>query len=102
MKATNSFYSAIEDLITLFYPNTCIICGDNLLKKEECICILCLYKLPKTACFKQQENSVSKLFWGRVRLQNAVALYLFHKEGDVQKIIHELKYNRGKDTGVFL
>ena len=102
MKATNSFYSAIEDLIALFYPNTCIICGENLLKKEECICILCLYKLPKTDCFKQQENSLSKLFWGRVRLQNAVALYQFHKDGGLQKLIHELKYNRGKDVGVFL
>ena len=102
MRVTNSFYSAIEDLIALFYPNTCIICGENLLKKEECICTLCLYKLPKTDCFRQQENSVSKLFWGRVQLQNAVALYQFHKGGGVQKLIHELKYTRGKDTGVFL
>ena len=102
MRVTNSLYSAIEDLIALFYPNTCIICGENLLKKEECICTLCLYKLPKTDCFKQQENSLSKLFWGRVRLQNAVALYQFHKDGGLQKLIHELKYKRGKDVGVFL
>ena len=102
MKVTSYLYSAIEDLIDLFYPNTCIICGENLLKEEECTCTLCLYKIPKTDCFKQKENSVSKLFWGRVQLQNAVALYQFQKEGSVQKLIHELKYEGGKKTGIFL
>jgi len=94
--------SFLEDLIALFYPNTCIICRENLLKEEECTCTLCLYKIPKTDCFKHQENSVSKLFWGRVQLQNAVALYHFQKEGSVQKLIHELKYEGGKRTGIFL
>jgi ComF family protein len=61
-----------------------------------------LYRIPKTDCFKHKENLVSKLFWGRVPLQNAVALYQFHKEGSVQKLIHELKYEGGKRTGVFL
>ena len=95
-------HSIFEDLIALFYPNTCIICGENLLKEEECACTLCLYRIPKTDCLKHKENLVSKLFWGRVQLQNAVALYQFHKEGSVQKLIHELKYEGGKRTGVFL
>lgn len=99
MKYTLSF---LEDLIALFYPNTCIICAENLLKEEECICTLCLYKVPKTDCFKHQENSVSKLFWGRIQLQNAVALYHFKKEGSVQKLIQELKYKGRKRTGVLL
>lgn len=99
MKKVLSFF---EDLIALFYPNTCIICGENLLKEEECSCTLCLYNIPKTDCFKHKENLVSKLFWGRVQLENAVALYQFQKEGSVQKLIHELKYEGGKRTGVFL
>ena len=102
MKAISFIYSTLEDLIALFYPNTCIICRENLLKKEECTCTLCLYKIPKTDCFKHKDNLVSKLFWGRVHLENAVALYVFHKEGSVQKLIHELKYEGGKRTGVFL
>ena len=61
-----------------------------------------MYRIPKTDCFKHKENLVSKLFWGRLQLQNAVALYQFDKEGSVQKLIHELKYEGGKRTGVFL
>ncbi len=49
-----------------------------------------------------KKNSVSKLFWGRVQLQNAVALYQFQKEGSVQKLIHQLKYEGGKSVRVFL
>ena len=45
---------------------------------------------------------MSKLFWGRVQLQNAVALYQFHKEGSVQKLIRQLKYEGGKSVGIFL
>jgi len=102
MKVTSYLYSTFEDLIALFYPNTCIVCGENLLKEEECVCIPCLYKIPKTECFRQAENSVSKLFWGRVQLQNAAALYQFQKEGSTQKLIHELKYEGGKNMGIFL
>ena len=102
MKAKSYLYSAIEDLIALFYPSTCIICEENLLKEEECICTHCLHQIPTTDCFKQAKNSVSKLFWGRVQLQNAVALYQFQKEGSVQKLIRQLKYEGGKSVGIFL
>ena len=102
MKAKSYLYSAIEDLIALFYPSTCIVCEKNLLKKEECICTHCLHQIPKTDCFKRAKNLVRKLFWGRVQLQNAVALYQFQKEGSAQKLIHQLKYEEGKSVGVFL
>ena len=102
MKVTNYLYSAIEDLIALFYPSTCIVCEKNLLKEEDCICTYCLHQMPKTDCFKQAKNAVSKLFWGRVQLQNAVALYQFQKEGSTQKLIHQLKYEGGKSVGIFL
>ena len=48
--------------IALFYPSPCIVREKNLLKEEECICMHCLHKIPKTDCFKQAKNSVSKLF----------------------------------------
>ena len=94
--------SIFGDLVSLFYPNSCGICGENLLKDEDTVCILCLYKIPKTNCFKKKENSVSQMFWGRVPIENAAALYKFHKEGSIQKLIYQLKYEGGKKTGIFL
>jgi|ETNmetMinimDraft_8_1059916.scaffolds.fasta_scaffold142444_1 ComF family protein len=92
----------LNDFIALFYPDLCLVCGNNLLKHEECICITCLHKTPKTNCFKQKENEVSKIFWGRSKLENAAALFTFNKDGNAQKLIHTLKYEEGKNVGIFL
>jgi hypothetical protein len=54
--------SVVEDFISLFYPELCLICNENLLKEEECICIACLHQTQKTDCFLQEENEVSKRF----------------------------------------
>jgi len=102
MKAWKNIKSLIYDFISLFYPEICLVCKNNLLKHEECICTSCLYQTPKTDCFKQKENDVSKRFWGRVTLENAASLFQFNKEGNTQKLIHHLKYEGGKETGKFL
>jgi len=92
----------LNDFIALFYPDLCLVCGNNLLKHEEYICITCLHKTPKTNCFKQRENEVSKIFWGRSKLENAAALFTFNKDRNTKKLIHTLKYEEGGNVGVFL
>jgi len=37
-----------------------------------------------------------------VQIENAAALYQFHKEGSIQKLIYQLKYEGGKSAGIFL
>ena len=91
-----------KDLLALFYPSLCIICASNLLKHEECICISCLHQTPKTDCFINSKNDVSERFWGRIQLENAAALFDFNKDGNAQKLIHQLKYEEGKNVGIFL
>ena len=85
----------LNNFIALLYPDLCLVCGNNLLKHEEYICITCLHKTPKTNCFKQRENEVSKIFQGRSKLENAAALFTFNKDGNAQKLIHTLKYEEG-------
>ena len=45
---------------------------------------------------------MARLFYGRVRLKAVTACYFFSKEGKVQHLIHELKYQGNADAGVFL
>lgn len=91
-----------KDFLALFYPSLCIICASNLLKHEEYICISCLHQTPKTDCFINSKNDVSERFWGRIQLENAAALFAFNKDGNAQKLIHQLKYKEGKNVGIFL
>ncbi len=92
----------LDDLISLFFPKTCPACGYNLFSNEKIICSRCLYHLPKTDFHKEKDNPVSKVFWGRVNLESASAMYYYRKGSKVQHLIHQLKYKGYKDIGFFL
>ncbi|MCF4100489.1 ComF family protein [Gillisia sp. M10.2A] len=91
-----------HDLINLFYPESCAICGSNLAKNEHIMCVLCLHDIPVTNYHLDNDNPVKKVFYGRVEIENACELLLFRKKGAVQKLIHELKYKGRQEVGVFL
>ncbi len=92
----------IQDLINLFYPNICHICDTELYKNQNIICTNCVNELPITNFHLDNENSVKKVFYGRVPIENATSLLIFKKKGSVQKLVHSLKYRGHKEIGVYL
>ena len=92
----------VHDLISLFYPNTCPACGLRLLRGERTVCSICLFKLPATGFENDPENDIVKLFWGRVKLEHAAAVYYFQKGTRIQKLMYRLKYHQRKDIGTWL
>ena len=96
------FFSLLDDFISLIFPKICLGCDKSLLKHEECICNLCLFHIPKTNHFTETKNKLQKLFWGKVELIHAASLFEFIKDGQLQKLIHELKYQGNTEAGVFL
>jgi ComF family protein len=92
----------VSDLLNLFFPNYCQSCGNALVGQEVVICFHCLFNLPKTGFHLHQENPISRLFWGRVNLQSAASFLFFSKGGNVQHLLHSLKYKGHHETGVFL
>jgi ComF family protein len=92
----------IDDFISLLFPRICAACGNSLWKREETVCLSCEYHLPRTNFHLSLENPVSRLFWGRVTLENAAAFLFFNKGSKVQRLIHQLKYKGRKDIGIWL
>ena len=92
----------LDDLISLVYPRICLACGNSLVKSEQVICTSCNFHLPKTNFHLERENMVSKLFWGRVNIQNAASYYYFQKGSKIQHLIHQLKYNNRKEVGIYI
>lgn len=90
------------DFLSLIYPRICVCCGNTLWQHEEIICNLCKYHLPKTHFHLEDENPVSKLFWGRAPVYSGAACFYFNKGSKVQQLIHHLKYKGRKDIGVSL
>ena len=96
------FTSLFDDFISLIYPEICLGCNNPLLKHEECICSICQFQITKTNHFKTKDNNLQKLFWGKIQLNHAAALYEFVKDSPLQKMIHALKYEENKEVGIYL
>ena len=82
----------LRDLIELFYPHQCCLCGTPLVDGEEQICTACLLSLPEALTAQSDGNFVEKRFIGRIPIQNATALLIFKRKSNAQKILHQIKY----------
>lgn len=91
-----------NDFVSLFFPMICVSCGKNLFRNEDTICTHCLYHLPRTGFHLINDNPVAKIFWGRINVENAASFYTFNKGGNVQHLIHQLKYKGKQEIGVSL
>ena len=57
--------------------------------------------MPTTSYQHLEGNEVEKMFWGRVQVEAAFAGYYFTKGSKLQTILHELKYRRNKNIGMY-
>ena len=89
----------IKDLLNVILPVPCPTCGNILVRNEVILCTTCLYELPRTRYSSYTSNPVARLFWGRVYVENATALYRYEKGSRYQQLIHELKYRNRQDIG---
>jgi ComF family protein len=98
----NFISQALNDLISLVYPNLCYTCDGYLSKEEDIICSKCLYQLPLTNYHKDENNEVAKLFWGRIPISHATSMFFFQKGTKYQKMMHEFKYRGKKKIGYLM
>lgn len=91
-----------HDFLNLFYPRICHICENILINNERVICLNCRHELPVTNFPLDNDNPVQKVFYGRINLEFATSLLFFSKKGNVQKLIHQLKYRGHREISEFL
>lgn len=90
-----------NDLLSLFFPDTCVNCKTPLVSGEEKICITCLNRLPYTR-FNVYQNPTDLIFGGRREIYSANAFLYYGKGGITQKLIFSLKYHNNKRLGFIL
>lgn len=88
------------ELTGVFYPEICEACDDLLIPGERIFCTRCMISLPQTGFHRQTDNPVARQFWGKVHLQSAAACWYFQKGGNVQRLLHRLKYEHKPEIGV--
>lgn len=94
--------SILNELASLFYPDVCVVCGDELLENEESACLSCLYELPKTKNYLEKDNSAEKLMAGRIPFDRIASYCIYTKGGKLPPLIHHLKYYGKKKLGIML
>jgi ComF family protein len=92
----------LKDIYNIFYPEVCLCCQNHLTTNENVICINCRHDLPLTNFSNEDNNLVEKSFFGRIPIVNATALFYFFKKGNVQTLIHALKYKKQQQVGTLI
>jgi ComF family protein len=93
--------NAAHSFSHLFFPHTCAGCGSDLVSEGQLLCLQCLDQLPVTQFGEYANNPVEKIFHGRVSLINAMSLLYFTKGSVLQHLLHQFKYNRKKEIGLY-
>ena len=84
----------LADIVALFSPRECAVCGDVLASGEEFICTACRFRVPLTGFVEQTENPMKERLSALMPIENASALFYFIADSDWRRTIHELKYYR--------
>ncbi len=92
----------LRDFLSLFFPPGCVVCHEPLVKGETVICTGCMLEMPQTDYHNDLQNALFTTFSGRLRVEQAVALYRFSRGGRVQALLHALKYKDRPAAGVFI
>lgn len=95
-------HAILHDFLHLFFPDCCCVCGNKLNISEKGICLGCLYKLPKTNNYKEPGNKAEELMAGRFPFERIASFCVYTKEGILQKLVHQFKYNNRKEVAIML
>lgn len=92
----------IHSVFNTFFPRVCVACEDVLLDEEAVLCLSCLHALPLIEHPEYGAELIKDHFYGRIPIAHAAALFLFHKKGISQQVLHRLKYKGDERISGFL
>lgn len=90
------------DFLSLIYPSLCLGCKQPLPKGSKYICPKCHYNLPKTNTYKLKDHIFKEKFEGVVPVEHVLVYTYFIKNGIMQQVLHDLKYNDNQEIGAMI
>ncbi|WP_420320660.1 ComF family protein [Flagellimonas sp.] len=92
----------LNEINTILLPKVCFGCNAQLSRGENVLCTVCRHEMPLTDYNFSDENSVDRIFYGRIPIKKAVSFLYFSKKGAVKQLLHYLKYKNQETVGDFL
>lgn len=88
-------------MLHILFPKICNGCQSILLQTEKVICTTCRHNLPLVCHHRNESQEMKNVFYGKVKVEHATALFKFQKKGITQEILHNLKYRKQKQISSF-
>lgn len=85
----NRFFN---NLLNLFVPDSCLLCGKTLMNGEHSLCLVCQSKLPRVRG-ESHDNVAEHRVFGRIPYEHGASFCFYRREGDFASLIAKAKYN---------
>lgn len=97
-----SIRDIFSDLLYIIYPEFCYACDEDPPAKNQIFCTSCLYEMPFTDHFENQENELTFHLAGRQKVVFGASLLFLNKKGIVHNMMNNFKYKKHKEIGTIL
>ncbi len=91
-----------NDVLQLFYPESCCGCGRCLSESEKHLCLYCYRQLPLVSDDRIFEEALAYRFAGRVKIEQTWSWLKFRPDGIAEKILYEIKYGGEAELGLYV
>ena len=85
------------DILNLFYPAECHLCGNDLSGEERFVCTPCIETLPRTGYHRNLRNPMEQRFAGQFPFVAATGHFFYSRDSSLSQLIQDMKY-RGFPT----
>lgn len=91
----------INEINNILLPRVCFGCNAQLFRGESILCAVCRHEMPLTDHNFLEENTVDRIFYGRIAIKKSASFVFFSKNGIVKNLLHSLKYKNQEEIGGF-
>jgi ComF family protein len=94
--------SSLDSLLDFVYPPLCISCGKLLESGRDHVCSECWSSIRRVETSPELFSETRGKLVASGIIDELASLYVFEKEGVLQKIVHSLKYSGAQAVGIEL
>lgn len=89
----------LNDILNLFYPCECHLCGHDLAPHEKFICTPCIDTLPRTGYHRNLRNPMEQRFAGQFPFVAATGHFFYSRDSSLASLIQDMKYRNFPSIG---
>lgn len=92
----------LNDILNLFYPAECHLCGNPLSPGERFVCTPCMESLPRSGYHRNARNPMEEKFAGLFPFVAATGHFFYSRESSLAQLIQDMKYRNFPSIGNIL